>query len=323
MKVQYGFGLLLVAAVWPPVALAQAPYPARPIRLIVPYPPGGSTDLLGRTVGEGLAERLGQQVVVDNRGGASTMIGAEIAARAPADGYTLLVGTVTTLAVNRVMLRKLPYDPVRDFDPVSMLAAQPYVLALHPAVPATSVAQLIAYGKSAPGKLTMASPGVGSSGHLAGELFMHMSGAKFTHVPYKGTGPAIIDLLGGHVSMSFSGVTSVKPHAQSGKLRALGVTTAKRSAAMPDTPTIAEAGIPGYETSTWNSLVVPRGTPPAIIQRLNAEVNAILNRPEVRDRLRDQGADPDPGTPAQLSAHIQSEITRFTRLVKAVGIKIQ
>jgi len=303
--------------------VAQAPYPVRPVRLIVPYPPGGSTDLLGRTVGEGLAERLGQQVVVDNRGGASTMIGAEIAARAPADGYTLLVGTVTTLAVNRVMVRKLAYDPLRDFDPVSMLAAQPYVLAVHPAVPATSVAQLIAYGKSAPGKLTMASPGVGSSGHLAGEMFMHMSGAKFTHVPYKGTGPAIIDLLGGHVSMSFSGVTSVKPHAQSGKLRALGVTTAKRSAAMPDTPTIAEAGIPGYETNTWNSLVVPHGTPQAIVQRLNAEVNAVLNRPEVRDRLRDQGADPDPGTPAQLAAHIQSEITRFTRLVKAVGIKIQ
>ena len=323
MKVHYGFGLLLIAAVWPHLAMAQAPYPVRPVRLIVPYPPGGSTDLLGRTVGEGLAERLGQQVVVDNRGGASTMIGAEIAARAPADGYTLLVGTVTTLAVNRVMVRKLAYDPLRDFDPVSMLAAQPYVLAVHPAVPATSVAQLIAYGKSAPGKLTMASPGVGSSGHLAGEMFMHMSGAKFTHVPYKGTGPAIIDLLGGHVSMSFSGVTSVKPHAQSGKLRALGVTTAKRSAAMPDTPTIAEAGIPGYETNTWNSLVVPHGTPQAIIQRLNAEVNAVLNRPEVRDRLRDQGADPDPGTPAQLAAHIQSEITRFTRLVKAVGIKIQ
>ncbi len=314
---------LAAAIVFPATAVAQSSYPNRPIRLIVPYPPGGSSDLLGRTVAEGLAERLGQQMVVDNRGGASTMIGAEIAARAPADGYTLLVATVTTLAVNRVLVRKLPYDPVRDFEPVSMLAAQPYVLATHPQVPATSIKQLIAYGKSAPGKLTMASPGVGSSGHLAGELFIHMSGAKFTHVPYKGTGPAIIDLLGGHVSMSFSGVTSVKPHAQSGKLRALGVTTAKRSAAVPDIPTIAEAGVPGYETNTWNSLVVPRGTPRAIIERLNSEVVAILNRPEVRDRLRDQGADPDPGTPEQLAAHIQAEIHRFTRLVKAVGITLQ
>jgi len=306
------------AAAW-----AQSSYPVRPIRLIVPYPPGGSTDLLGRTVGERLAERLGQQVVIDNRGGASTMIGAEIAARSPADGYTLLVATVTTLAVNRVLTRRLPYDPVRDFEPVSMLAAQPYILALHPGVPANSVSQLVAYAKTVPGKLGMASAGFGTSTHLAGELFMHMTGVKFTHVPYKGTGPAITDTLGGHVSLTFSGVTSVKPHALSGKLRALAVTTAKRSAAVPDVPTVAEAGVPGYETNTWNSLVVPRGTPKAVIDRLNAEVVSILNMPAVRDRLRDQGADPDPGTPQQLLAHVQAEIARFTRLVKAVGIKIE
>jgi len=315
--------LLVVTIAAAMSAMAQSSYPVRPIRLIVPYPPGGSTDLLGRTVGERLAERLGQQVVIDNRGGASTMIGAEIAARSPADGYTLLVATVTTLAVNRVLTRKLPYDPVRDFEPVSMLAAQPYILALNPGVPATSVSQLIAYAKTVPGKLGMASAGFGTSTHLAGELFMHMAGVKFTHVPYKGTGPAITDTLGGHVSLTFSGVTSVKPHALSGKLRALAVTTAKRSAAVPEVPTIAEAGVPGYETSTWNSLVVPRGTPKAIIERLNSEVVTILNTPAVRDRLRDQGADPDPGTPDQLMAHVQAEIGRFTRLVKAIGMKIE
>lgn len=318
------YGVLFVAAASLPVlAAAPASYPNRPIRLIIPYPPGGSTDLLGRTVGERLPERLGQQVVIDNRGGAATVIGAEIAARAPADGYTLLVATVTTLAVNRVLIRKLPYDPARDFDPVSMLAGQPYILAVIPSLPAMNVPQLIQHAKATQGKLTMATAGVGTGSHLAGELFMHMAGVRFVHVPYKGAGPGIIDLLGGHVSLTFSGVTSVKPHALSGKLRALAVTSARRSAAVPDIPTVSESGLAGYETSTWNSLVVPRGTPRAIIERLNTEVIAILNRPDVRDRLRDQGADPDPGTPEQLTAHIRAEIDRFTRLVKAVGLKIE
>ena len=305
------------------IACAQSNYPLRPVRLIVPYPPGGSTDLLGRTVGERLAEAFGQQVVIDNRGGASTMIGAEIAAHAPADGYTLLVATVTTLAVNPVLYRRLPYDPVRDFEPVSMLASQPYILAVHPSVPASTVPQLIAYAKSMPNKLTSASAGFATGTYLAGEMFMYLAGVRFTQVPYKGTGPAITDLLGGHVSMTFSGVTSVRPHVLSGKLRALGVTTARRSAAAPEVPTIAEMGVVGYETNTWNSLVVPRGTSPAIIKRLNAEVIAGLNRPDVRDRLREQGADPDPGTPEQLRNHVRAETERFAQLIKAVGLKVQ
>ena len=305
------------------LAAAQAQYPVRPVRLIVPYPPGGSTDLLGRTIGERLAEALGQQVVVDNRGGASTMIGAEIAARAPADGYTLLVATVTTLAVNPMLYRKLAYDPERDFEPVSMLATQPYILAVHPSIPATTVPQLIAYAKSMPNKLTSASAGYATGTYLAGEMFMYLAGVRFTQVPYKGTGPAITDLLGGHVSMTFSGVTSVRPHVLSGKLRALAVTTARRSAAAPEIPTIAEMGVAGYETNTWNSLVVPRGTPPAIVARLNREVNAGLNRADVRDRLREQGADPDPGTPEQLRKHVRAETERFGKLIKAVGLKVQ
>ena len=307
----------------PQTATAQGSYPMRPVRLIVPYPPGGSTDLLGRTVGERLADAFGQQVVIDNRGGASTVIGAEIAARAPADGYTLLVATVTTLAVNPVLYRKLPYDPVRDFEPVSMLASQPYILAVHPSVPATTVPQFIAHAKAAPNKLTSASAGFATGTYLAGEMFMHLAGVRFTQVPYKGTGPAITDLLGGHVSMTFSGITSVRPHVLSGKLRALGVTTARRSAAAPELPTIAEMGVTGYETNTWNSLVVPRGTPPAIIARLNKEVVAGLNRADVRDRLREQGADPDPGTPEQLRTHVRTEIERFSKLIKAVGLKVQ
>lgn len=315
--------LLLSLCMWPLVAAGQASYPTRPIRMIIPYPPGGGTDFIGRAIAGPLGDRLGQQVVVDNRGGASTIIGADLAARAAPDGYTLLIATVTTLAANRALFRKLPYDGKRDFEPISMLATQPYMLTVHPAVPVTSVRELIAQAKAAPEKFTMASPGVGSGSHLAGELFMHMSGAKFRHVPYKGSGQAISDLLGGHVQLGFIGVSTVKPHVLSGKVRGLAVTTAKRSAAMPEVPTIAEAGIPGYETGTWNSLVAPRGTPKAIVDRLNAEVGYVLRRSDIVARLRDQGADPDPGTPAQLVAHMDVEINRFARLVQAVGIAPQ
>jgi tripartite-type tricarboxylate transporter receptor subunit TctC len=304
-------------------AAPQLDYPARPVRLIVPYPPGGSTDFIARVISERLTERLGQPVIVDNRGGAATVIGTELAARAPADGYTLLVGTVTTLAVNPALKSKLPYHPERDFAPVSMLAAQPYLLAAHPSLPATSVPQLVAHAKANPGKLSFASAGLGSSAHLAGEMFNHMAGVTIFHVPYKGTGPAITDLLGGRVALLYAGVAVLRPHAVTGKMRLLAVTTAKRSAAVPDIPTVAESGIAGYETNTWNSLVAPRGTPQSVIERLNAAIVAILNQPELRDRLAQQGAEPDPGTPAQLAAHIKSEIARFTRLIKAIGLSVE
>jgi tripartite-type tricarboxylate transporter receptor subunit TctC len=301
-------------------ALAQQPYPARPIRLIVPYPPGGPTDLIGRTVNELLAKRLGQGVVVDNRGGAATVIGAELAARAPADGYTLLLATVTTLAVNPALSGKLPYDAARDFAPISMLAVQPYLLGVHPGLPATSVAQLVAYAKANPGKLSFASAGVGAGAHLAGEMFKYMAAIDAVHVPYKGTGPALNDLIGGQVSYMFGGISAIYPHAQSGKLRVLAVSSAKRSPAVPEIPTVAEGGIAGYGTSSWNSLVAPRNTPKAIIDRLNAEVNVVLAQPEVRERLKRQGIDPDPGTQEQLAAQIQSEMARFKQLVKTIGL---
>ena len=304
-----------------PPSAAPDSYPNRPIRLIVPYPPGGPTDLIARAINERLAQRLGQPVVVDNRGGAATVIGAEIAARAPADGYTLLVATITTLAVNPALNKQLPYDAERDFVPVSMLATQPYLLVTTQSLPVTSVAQLVAYAKANPGKLSFASAGVGAGAHLAAELFKYMAHIDVVHVPYKGSSPAITDLIGGHVAYQFAGVSAVMPFAASGKLRALAMSTAKRSAMAPAIPTIAESGLPGYAASSWNSLVAPRATPRQIVERLNAQVVAILNQPEIRERFRQQGVDADPGTPAQLAAHVKAESVRFDRLISAIGLK--
>ena len=314
---------LVLAGYCGPAQPAAAPdrYPSKPIRLIVPYPPGGPTDLIARAVNEPLAQRLGQQVVIDNRGGATTVIGAELAARAPADGYTLLVATISTLAVNPALQKKLPYDPERDFAAVSMLAAQPYLLATTASLPVTSVSQLIAYAKANPGKLSFASAGVGAGAHLAAELFKYMAKIDVVHVPYKGTGPAITDLIGGHVAYQFGGVSVLMPFVGSGKLRALALSTAKRSAIAPDIPTVAESGLAGYAMSSWNSLVAPHGAPRQIIERLNAETVAVLNQLEIRERLRLQGVDADPGTPAQLAAHIKAERERFARLIAAIGLK--
>jgi tripartite-type tricarboxylate transporter receptor subunit TctC len=314
------FALLLWAAC--AIAAAQS-YPSRPVRLIVPYPPGGSTDFIARPVSERLTERLGQPFVMDNRGGAATVIGAEIAARAPADGYTLLVGTVTTLAVNPALKPKLPYDPVRDFAPVSMLSAQPYILAVNPSVPATSVAQLVAHAKANPGKLSFASAGLGSGAHFAGELFNHMAGVDILHIPYKGTGPAITDVIGGRVTILYAGVATLRSFVGSGKMRVLAVTSARRSPGMPDVPTIAESGLAGYETNTWNSLVAPRGTPRAVIERLNTAVAQVLSEPDLRERWTQQGIDAEPGPPEHLARHIEAEIARFARLVKATGLKLE
>jgi tripartite-type tricarboxylate transporter receptor subunit TctC len=319
-----GAVLLLFASCIEYAQSATAPdgYPARPVRLIVPYPPGGPTDLIARTVNERFAQRLGQQVVVDNRGGAATVIGAELAAHAPADGYTLLVATITTLAVNPALNKKLPYDPESSFAPVSMLAAQPYLLATTASLPVASVPQLVAYAKANPGKLSFASSGVGTGAHLACELFRYMARIDVVHVPYKGSGPAMTDLIGGHVAYQFAGVSALLPFAVSGKLRALAVSTAKRSALAPDIPTIAESGLPGYETSSWNSLVAPHGTPRQTVARLNADIVAVLEQPEIRERFKQQGIDGDPGTPAQLAAHIKAERARFDRLITAIGLKV-
>jgi tripartite-type tricarboxylate transporter receptor subunit TctC len=313
--------LVAIASLLAIPAFAQQAYPNRPVRLVVPYPPGGPTDLIGRVVADLLGKRLGQQIIVDNRGGAATVIGAEIAARAAPDGYTLLVATITTLAVTPALQKKLPYDPERDFVPISMLATQPYLLAVTNALPAPSVKQLVAYAKANPGKLSFGSAGVGAGAHLAGEMFKHLAGIDVVHVPYKGTGPAITDLIGGQIAYMFGGISAIHPHVQAGRLRALAVSSAKRSPSLPDMPTVAEGGVTGYGTNSWNSLVAPRGTPQAVVTRLNADIVAALGQPEVRDRLRSQGIDTDPGTPAQLAAHIKSERARFDKLIKTVGLQ--
>jgi len=302
-------------------AAQQQPYPTKPIRLIVPYPAGGSADLIGRAVNEMLAKRLGQPVIVDNRGGAASIIGAEITARAAPDGYTVLVATITTLAVNPALYSKLPYHPERDFAPVSMLGSTPYLLVVHPTVPARSVAQLVAHAKANPGKLNFGSAGIGSGNHLATEMFKHMAAIHIVHVPYKGVGAATIDVVGAQIALLFAGVSVLKPHVDSGRLRALAISTAQRSTTVPDIPTLDESGIKGYQTKSWNSLVVPRRTPTAIIQRLNTELIAVLNTSQLANQLKSQGIEPEPGTPAELARYIRDEMVRFQNLINTIGLK--
>lgn len=302
---------------------AQQDYPARPVRVIVPYPPGGPTDLIGRMTSDVLAKRLAQNFVVDNRGGAATVIGAEMAARAPADGYTLFVSSETTFAVTPGLKDKLPYHPERDFAPISLLTTQPYVLAVSLALPLGTVTQLIAYGKSNPGKLTYGSAGTGSANHLAGEMFKQVAGIDITHVPYKGNGPAIIDLIGGQISLMVGSISTLYPHANAKKLRIFAVASGKRSATAPEIPTIAESGLPGYQVNGWNCLVAPRGTPASVIKRLNAAIVTGFSQPDMADRLKAQSIDAATGTPEQLAAYMKSEIARYSKLIKSVGLTVE
>ncbi len=302
-------------------AQSAAQYPVRPIRFVIPFPPGGGNDILGRAFAERLGERMGQQWVVDNRGGASTIIAAEIVARAPADGYTLLLGTNSTLAVVPSLREKLPYDPLKDYDPISLMSASPYLLVVHPGFPARTVKDLIALAKAKPGQLNYASPGHGTSNHLSFELFKAMAGIDLTHVPYKGTSLMITELLGGQVPVMLASTASVRPLVLSGKLRALGISTAKRSPAMPEVAPIAELGVPGFDTASWVGLIGPRGLPPAIIARLNAEIATVIQGGDLRERLASQGFVPEASTAQHFAAHIRVELERFRKLVKAAGIK--
>jgi tripartite-type tricarboxylate transporter receptor subunit TctC len=308
-----------VAAVSPTQAAEN--YPARPVRFIIPFPPGGGNDILGRAFAEKMGERMGQQWVVDNRGGASTIIAADIVAHAPADGYTLLLGTNTTLSVIPSLRDKLPYDPLKDYDMISLMSSSPYLLVVHPGFPARTLKELIALAKAKPGEINYASPGHGTSNHMSYELFMSMAGIKMTHVPYKGTGPALTELLGGQVPVMFSSTAAVRPHVLAGKLRALGISTAKRSPAMPEVAPIAELGVPGFNNASWVGLVSPRGTPPAIVKRLNAEINKVIDEGDLKDKLGSQGFVPDGSTPQEFAAHVKDELTRFRKLVKEAGIK--
>ncbi len=300
--------------------LAQS-YPAKPIRLIIPFPPGGSTDILGRSLAQKLSEAWGQQVIVDNRGGAGGTIGADLAAKAPADGYTLLMGHIGTLAVNVALYPRLSYDPVKDFTPVSLVALVPNVLVVHPSLPAKTVADLVAYARANPGKLNYSSGGNGSAAHLAVEYFKLQTKTDIVHVPYKGTGPSVTDLIAGQVSMTMTGAPAVMPHVQSGRIRALGVSSPQRIPALAQIPTVAESGVPGFDATQWYGVVAPAGTPRDIVAKLNAEIRKIMQSKEMLERLNTEGAISAAGTPEQFDAYIKSEIARWGAVVRAAGMK--
>lgn len=308
---------------WASVSHAQPQYPTRAVRIVVPYPPGGGNDIIARAYADELTKRLAQQVIIDNRPGGSTIIGAELVAKAPPDGYTLLVSSHTTFAIVPNIRAKLPYDVVRDFEPVALLATQPLVLVVHPSLPARDIRQLIALAKAQPGVLTYSTSGVGTGGHFCAELLNTMTGVEIRHIPYKGSAPALTDLVGGQVSMTFTSVAAVQAFVRNGRLRLLAVTSAKRSPLAAQTPTIAESGVPGYDMRGWNAMVAPRMTNSVVIERLNAEITATIKSPEARERLAGQGYEPEAGTPQQLGEMIKSELARYGKLVKAVGMKAE
>ncbi len=297
---------------------AAAAYPVRPIRLVVPSPPGGGTDILGRMVAQKLTAALRNQIIIDNRGGASGIIGSEIVARADPDGHTLLL-CFTTHVTNPTLYPKMPYDTVRDFASVAMVGSIPAVLVLHPSIPSQDVKAFIAYAKERPGKLVYGSAGNGSALHLAAVLFNIMTGTSMTHVPYKGSAPALTDVLGGQLNLMFSNIVSALPHARGGKLRALAVTSAKRLASAPELPTLAESGLPGYEATAWYALFAPARTPAAIVNKLNGEVNTLLKMPDVTERMQSLGAESVAMSPRQLSAYVETEIVKWGNLIKASG----
>lgn len=315
-------GLGLLAATLAPAHAQPTDWPNKPVRWVVPFPPGGAMDAIARILGEKAGKALGQAFVIENRPGAGGNVGATSVAKSPADGYTVMITSIG-MATNGPLYGKLAYDPIKDFAPVSLLAVVPNVLVVNTGhSKARTVQDVINAARQAPGKLTYASAGNGTSIHLAGEMFTSMTGTDLLHVPYKGSGPAVADLLGGQVDSMFDSVTSAKPHVVSGKLRALAVTTAKRSRALPDVPTLAEAGVAGYDVSPWFAVFVPAGTPRPIIDKLNAALLDAMKQPDVVARLDVIGAEPVGSTPDALAAHLASESARWTRLIAARGIKL-
>jgi tripartite-type tricarboxylate transporter receptor subunit TctC len=300
-------------------AWAQA-YPTKPIHLIVPFPPGGVTDLVGRIIAQRLSDRLGQQVIVDNRGGGAGSIGAQLAARSTPDGYTLFMGTATH-AINATLMPNAGYDLLKDFEPVSLVASVPLLLAVHPSLPAKDVKSLVNLAKEKPGTLNFASGSSGSASHLAGEMLKTAASIEMTHVPYKGGGPALQDLIAGHVTIMFENMPSILPHVQAGKLRGLAVTGAKRSVAMPELPTMIESGFPGFEAGSWYGLYAPAGTPKEIVRTLHAELVQALKTPEMQAQLSKQGADPVGNSPEEFAAFIRAEIDKWARVIRASGAK--
>jgi tripartite-type tricarboxylate transporter receptor subunit TctC len=302
------------------VAIAQGAYPNKPIKLVVPYPPGGLGDTMGRELATQLGGRLGQTMIVENKPGASQMIGAEAVAKAPGDGYTLFLGSISSLVLNAYAQKAISYDPVKDFAPVSMFFTSPLYLVVNPALPVRNVQEFIAYGKANPGKITFGSIGTGSSLHLAGEMFKSMAGVEMLHIPYKGSVPAVTDLISGQITAMFDAGTSSLPQVRGGKLRVLAATSAQRPSGTPDIPTIAEAGVPGYDASLWFAIVAPAATPRPIIQRLSTEINEILKQPALRERYKASGVELSGSTPEELAAKIQTDLVRWTELQKKAGV---
>jgi tripartite-type tricarboxylate transporter receptor subunit TctC len=302
-------------------AAAQT-YPTKPVRMIIPFPPGGTTDILARVAAQKLSEALGQQVVPDNRPGAAGNIGTELVAKAPPDGYLLLTAPGSTLTIHPSLYAKLPFDPLKDFAPVTILGIVPNALVVHPSLPARNVKELIALAKARPGELNYASTGAGQSTHLSMELFKTMAGVKITHVPYKGSAPAVTDLLGGHVSLMFDNMPSALPHVKANKIRALAVSTLKRSPVAPEIPTVAESGLPGFEVSVWFAVLAPAATPRPIVDRLNQVLVKALQSPDVRERLSSQGAEPIGNTPEEFTAVMKRDLVKWAKVVRDGNIRL-
>jgi tripartite-type tricarboxylate transporter receptor subunit TctC len=313
--------ILAALLLWPCLALAQS-YPVRPVRIVVPYPPGGATDVMARVVAQKLSESWGQQAVVDNKPGASGSIGSELVAKSAADGYTLLLQG-TQHAINLSIYKQLPYDTLRDFTPVAYIAVAPFLLVLHPSVPANSVTELIAWIKTKPGGVNYGSSGVGGAAHLAGEMFKTTAGVQLTHIPYKGAAPAMADLLGGQVPMVFDPIPTSIPHVRGGKIKVLAITSARRSPLIPEVPTVAESGLPGFEVAAWFGLYAPAATPADVVNKLNADVNRVLQLQEVKEKFAALGADSAPMTTEQLALHLRSEIAKFAKAIKDSGAKAE
>lgn len=315
------FSGILLALVAQPVAWSAETYPSKPIRLLVGFAPGGANDLVARAVATRLGPRLGQSVIVENRAGAGGNIATELGARAAPDGYTMLMASVASFAMSPALLGKVPFDPINDFAPVTQAVVVTAILSVHPSMPAKSLKQFVALARKQPGRINYASPGTGSITHLAAELFWKTAQIKLNHVPYKGGGPAVVDAVAGHVESIFGLVSTQTPHIRAGRLRALGVTSTKRSAAIPDVPTIAESGYPGFEASGWLGLVFPARTPKPIVDRIHKESVAVLNLREVQALLEDLGLDPEPSDPAKFHALIKSDFARWEKVVREAGLR--
>lgn len=312
----------LIVTALPAVAYAQQPYPAKPIRIVSPFAPGGGNDIISRAIAQKLTENIKQQVIVENRPGANGIIGTEVAARSAPDGYTIVL-IPSGHAVNASLHRKLPYDSIRDFTPITLVGSSPLILALHPSVPAKNVKELVALAKARPEQLTYGSAGIGSSGHLGGALFDTLTGTKMLHVPYKGMSLAITDVIAGQVSLVFGTSASVMQHARSGRLRAIATTGARRAPALPDLPTVAEAGVPGYEAGLWYGFVGPARIPEDVVRKLNGEIVAVLNSSEVRERLASQGVEATPTTPEAFGKLLVSDMDRWAKVVQRAGIRLE